>query len=100
MRAASLERHASASGFASALLSCNPSSAVAIANPAARAAVFSVSILMAPKLASPSLVPGSAPGLGTSSALLFLLPFFGRQRTALPPISGAQLPLVKQIIEI
>src|SRR6185503_9834007 len=49
-RMASLERQASVSGFASTLLSGATSSDVAIAKPAARAAVFSVSILMAPKL--------------------------------------------------
>src|SRR5262245_16434654 len=79
------ERHASGSGFASILPSWELSSEVAIANPAARAAVFSVSILMAAQLSSPRLVPGCDPGLGGSPALLFL-PLLWRQWIALPSI--------------
>src|SRR5262245_53533770 len=54
---------------------------------------------MAPKLSSPRLVPGSAPGLGTSSARLLCFPSLA-QRTTSASISGAQLPLVKQNIEM
>ena len=103
--AASLGRHASASGFASTLLSCGKCSqrAVAIANPAARAAVFSVSDTHGTKTLKPkprSRIGSRARHISSAAACCFA--FFGTAGSALSLrlSRGSNCLVVKQIIAI